>query len=270
VPAKEATRGGTPVSRQSMPAFLSAVEDAAGQLVTISQEVRLDYEVAACPSESAAALRFESTRGDVGPTKMQVVGDLLNSLPRFAVGISSTTNAIQTKLLAATEKPLSPRVMATAPCQEEMIDDPSLADELPIPRFFGKECGPYVTAGTLIATMAVEEINVAGGVLGQKIELVAYDDKAKSDHAIFTANKVIGEDGVKLLLDGSYSSAGRAAAAVFQKVGVVMISAYGGRRNHRSRRLCAAGEIGGNSSGRRTPSAVSGPRIDRCTTSIWP
>jgi len=75
--------------------------------------------------------------------------------------------------------------------------------------------------------MAVEDINAAGGVLGQKLELVTYDDQAKSDQAIFTANKLIGEDGVKLVVNGSYSASGRAAAPVFQKAGVVMIAAYG-------------------------------------------
>jgi branched-chain amino acid transport system substrate-binding protein len=90
--------------------------------------------------------------------------------------------------------------------------------------------GPSATDGKsaeIAATMAVEDINAAGGVLGQKVELVTYDDQAKSDQAIFTANKLIGEDGVKLVVNGSYSASGRAAAPVFQKAGVVMISAYG-------------------------------------------
>jgi branched-chain amino acid transport system substrate-binding protein len=90
--------------------------------------------------------------------------------------------------------------------------------------------GPSATDGKsaqIAATMAVEDINAAGGVLGQKIVLVTYDDQAKSDQAIFTANKLIGEDGVKLVVNGSYSASGRAAAPVFQKAGVVMISAYG-------------------------------------------
>ena len=90
--------------------------------------------------------------------------------------------------------------------------------------------GPAATDGKsaqIAGQMAVEDINAAGGVLGQKIELVTYDDQAKSDQAIFTANKLIGEDGVKLVVNGSYSASGRAAAPVFQKAGVVMISAYG-------------------------------------------
>ena len=79
----------------------------------------------------------------------------------------------------------------------------------------------------IAAEMAIEEINDGGGVLGQKLELIAYDDQAKSDQAIFTANKLIGEDGVKLVVNASYSASGRAAAPVFQNAGVVMISAYG-------------------------------------------
>ncbi|MDB5607182.1 MAG: 3-polyprenyl-4-hydroxybenzoate carboxy-lyase [Bradyrhizobium sp.] len=150
MPATEAMIEGSSVSRQSMRAFLAALEDA-GQLVTVTQPVKLDYEVAACLSESAAALRFESVEGGTGSPKMQIVGNLLNSLPRFALGISGKIDAIQTLLLAAIEKPLPHRVVANAPCQEEVIADPSLADELPIPRFFEKEGGPYITAGAIIA-----------------------------------------------------------------------------------------------------------------------
>src|SRR6516164_7204524 len=79
----------------------------------------------------------------------------------------------------------------------------------------------------IAAEMAIDDINAAGGVLGQKLQLITYDDQAKSDQAIFTANKLIGEDGVKLVVNASYSASGRAAAPVFQKAGVVMISAYG-------------------------------------------
>jgi branched-chain amino acid transport system substrate-binding protein len=79
----------------------------------------------------------------------------------------------------------------------------------------------------IAAEMAIDDINAAGGVLGQQLQLVTYDDQAKSDQAIFTANKLIGEDGVKLVVNGSYSASGRAAAPVFQKAGVVMIAAYG-------------------------------------------
>jgi 2,5-furandicarboxylate decarboxylase 1 len=150
VTAKQAMSDRIPVSRQSMRAFLAALEDA-GQLITVSQPVKLDYEVAACLSESASALRFESIADDAGSPKMQVVGNLLNSRPRFAMGMSITTDLIQESMLAAIEKPLAHRVIENAPCQQEIIAGPSLLAQLPIPRFFEKEGGPYITAGAIIA-----------------------------------------------------------------------------------------------------------------------
>ena len=78
----------------------------------------------------------------------------------------------------------------------------------------------------IAADMAVEKINSAG-VLGQKIELITYDDQAKTEEAVFTANKLVGQDGVKFAVSGSYSASGRAAAPIFQQAGVPFISAYG-------------------------------------------
>jgi branched-chain amino acid transport system substrate-binding protein len=90
--------------------------------------------------------------------------------------------------------------------------------------------GPAATDGSsarIAAQMAIEKINSTGGVLGQKVELVMYDDQAKTDEAVFTANKLIGQDGVKFAVSGSYSASARAAAPIFQKAGIPFISAYG-------------------------------------------
>jgi branched-chain amino acid transport system substrate-binding protein len=79
----------------------------------------------------------------------------------------------------------------------------------------------------IAAEMARDKINAAGGLRGQSIELVTYDDQAKTEEAVFTANKLIGQDGVKFAVSGSYSASGRAAAPIFQRAGVPFISAYG-------------------------------------------
>jgi branched-chain amino acid transport system substrate-binding protein len=79
----------------------------------------------------------------------------------------------------------------------------------------------------IAAEMAIEKINAGGGVLGQKMELVTYDDQAKTEEAVFTGNKLTGQDGVKFAVSGSYSASGRAAAPIFQKAQVPFISAYG-------------------------------------------
>jgi 4-hydroxy-3-polyprenylbenzoate decarboxylase len=134
-----------------MRAFLSALADR-GELVTIHDAVSPDYEVAACLAEadSGPALHFPHVEGPAGAA-MPIVGNLLNSLPRFALGLGNRAREVQAALIAAIDKPLPPRIVASAPCQEHVIAAPSLTDELPIPRFFEKEGGPYITAGAIVA-----------------------------------------------------------------------------------------------------------------------
>ncbi len=148
--AQETMTDETPVCRQSMRAFLSALEGRWSARFDLAVG-EVGFRDCCVPIRIRRCLRFERVEGDAGSTKMSIVGNLLNSMPRFAIGMSSTTGEIQTSLLAAIEKPLPHRVVATAPCQEEIIDNPSLAEELPIPRFFEKEGGPYITAGVIIA-----------------------------------------------------------------------------------------------------------------------
>jgi 4-hydroxy-3-polyprenylbenzoate decarboxylase len=139
-------------SRQSMRAFLSALADT-GDLVTIPDPVSLEYEVAAClaEAESGPALQFQNVKAASGPSAMPIVGNLLNSLPRFALGMGSTPRAMQAALVTAIEQPLPHRLIESAPCRERIVARPSLMDELPIPHFFEKEGGPYITAGAIVA-----------------------------------------------------------------------------------------------------------------------
>ena len=143
---------GAKPSRQSMRAFLSALE-AEGQLVTISQPVQLDYELAACLAETdtGPALKFTDVQDARGTRAMPVVGNLLNTLPRYALGLGCERGEAQAALIAAIENPLPHRVVTSAPCQQQVVENPSLLDELPIPRFFEKEAGAYITAGLIVA-----------------------------------------------------------------------------------------------------------------------
>ena len=150
--SKSTTKLEATFSRQSMRAFLSALSDA-GELVTIRDRVNLDYEVAACLAEAddGPALRFEGVEASSSASGMPIVGNLLNSLPRLALGMGGTTRGMQAALMAAIEKPLPHRIVSSAPCQEHSVATPSLLDELPIPRFFEMEGGPYITAGAIVA-----------------------------------------------------------------------------------------------------------------------
>jgi len=135
-----------------MRAFLSALRDAS-EAVTISHPVDLDYELAACLIElnEGPALYFSCPTRETKPQPMPVVGNLLNSLPRYATGLNCTTSEIQAKILSAIEKPLPHRLLSSAPCEEVTIQKPVLDVELPVPRFFDKEDGPYITAGVIVA-----------------------------------------------------------------------------------------------------------------------
>jgi branched-chain amino acid transport system substrate-binding protein len=76
------------------------------------------------------------------------------------------------------------------------------------------------------AKLAVQQINAAGGVLGEKLELVVYDDQGLPKNAVPIANKLIGDDKVKVAVSGSYSGPTRAAAGVFQEAKIPYVSAY--------------------------------------------
>ena len=76
------------------------------------------------------------------------------------------------------------------------------------------------------AKLAVAQANAKGGVAGQKIELVVYDDQASPKEAVPVATKLVEKDKVVGAVSGSYSGSTRAAAAIFQQGKVPYVVAY--------------------------------------------
>ena len=76
------------------------------------------------------------------------------------------------------------------------------------------------------AEIAVEQVNSAGGINGDMIELVIYDDQASPKESAPLAVKMITKDEVVAGISGSYSGATRAAATIFAENKVPYISAY--------------------------------------------
>jgi branched-chain amino acid transport system substrate-binding protein len=72
--------------------------------------------------------------------------------------------------------------------------------------------------------MAIEEINVAGGVLGKPIELITEDDRSVTEEARTAAQKLLQRDQVVALLGEVASSRSLAAAPEAQRARVPMIS----------------------------------------------
>src|SRR5262245_43291980 len=134
--------------RQSMRAWLASLEDRR-ELRTIAAPISLDYEIAACLAETdrGPALRFDHVTGHTMP----VAGHRLNDVSWLAEAIGATPATLQSRIIAAIDKPLRPRITDAPPCQQHVVNDPDLAKVLPIPRFFEYETGPYVTAGAIVA-----------------------------------------------------------------------------------------------------------------------
>jgi branched-chain amino acid transport system substrate-binding protein len=73
-------------------------------------------------------------------------------------------------------------------------------------------------------TLAAEEINNAGGVLGKKIRLVVYDDQGKAEEAASVVTKLITGDNVIAIIGENSSNQSLAAAPICQANHVPMIS----------------------------------------------
>ncbi len=76
------------------------------------------------------------------------------------------------------------------------------------------------------AELAVEQVNSSGGINGDMLKLVVYDDQASPKEAAPLAVKLTTQDQVVAGISGSYSGSTRAAATIFQENATPYIAAY--------------------------------------------
>jgi branched-chain amino acid transport system substrate-binding protein len=81
--------------------------------------------------------------------------------------------------------------------------------------------GQSVHGGT---TLAIDEINAAGGVLGKQIKLLTEDDQSKAEDATAAVQKLINRNNVVALLGEVASSRSRAGGPIAQQAKIPMIS----------------------------------------------
>lgn len=122
---------------------------------------------------------------------------------------------LKSKLLAAT---VGVSLLATT----AFADDIKIGFNVPLTGFAASD-GESARNGALLA---VEQINAAGGVNGDMLELVIYDDQASPKESVPIAQRLIEKDDVVAAISGSYSGATRAAAGIFQESGIPYISAF--------------------------------------------
>ncbi|MBI4271564.1 MAG: ABC transporter substrate-binding protein [Candidatus Rokubacteria bacterium] len=103
-------------------------------------------------------------------------------------------------------------VSLTAPAvaQQKVVKIGDIGSKVGVFEGYGK----YQSMGI---QLAVEEINAKGGVLGHRIEVIAEDDDTKPAPAIRKAEKLILQDGVKLLIGAVSSGATMAIMDVTKK-----------------------------------------------------
>jgi branched-chain amino acid transport system substrate-binding protein len=93
--------------------------------------------------------------------------------------------------------------------------------------FYGALTGPTATfalSGRNGVTLAADEINRAGGVLGRPIHVLSEDDRGEASEAASVVSKLITRDHVVALIGEQASSRTLAAAPIAQSYGVPMIS----------------------------------------------
>jgi len=119
--------------------------DAGDQLVRIGEAVGLDGDAAAVLSllEGGPAVLLE----DVGRT-MPVLGNVVTSRERIAAALDVPLDGISDALLDAIANPVPTREVHAGPVQQHV--EPVDLTALPIPRFFERETGPYITAGVIL------------------------------------------------------------------------------------------------------------------------
>ena len=125
---------------------------------------------------------------------------------------SSKLNTAQTLLIAMTVLGASSAAMA----------DIKVGITVPLTGFAAAD-GKSALDG---AKLAVAQVNAKGGIKGEKIELVIYDDQASPKEAVPAATKLVEKDKVVAAIGGSYSGSTRASASVFQAAQVPYAVAY--------------------------------------------
>ena len=127
--------------------YLATIE-ALGQLAVVTERVDPEFDLAAALSltEAGPALRFDSVTGSACP----VVGNVVNSRERIALALGVDLDEISDAVLDSIARPMPTRLVTDGACQE-VVEDVDFRT-LPIPRFFERETGKYITAGVIIAT----------------------------------------------------------------------------------------------------------------------
>lgn len=136
-------------SDQSLRSILAGFEKK-GWIHHVNAPVDPIYELAAVMllKGRGPALFFH----DVKRYRMPVIGNLFNSYKKIAAAMNIGEDRLQDELIEAVSHGIKPEIISEGPVQEVVAVEPlDLPTYLPVPTWFEKERGPYITAGVIFA-----------------------------------------------------------------------------------------------------------------------
>ncbi|MCU8647540.1 high-affinity branched-chain amino acid ABC transporter substrate-binding protein LivK, partial [Escherichia coli] len=105
------------------------------------------------------------------------------------------------------------------------ISHTALADDIKV-AVVGAMSGPIAQWGDMEfngARQAIKDINAKGGIKGDKLVGVEYDDACDPKQAVAVANKIV-NDGIKYVIGHLCSSSTQPASDIYEDEGILMIS----------------------------------------------
>ncbi len=122
-----------------------------GRLARIKREVDPKFELTAVlkhvVSRGQAAL-FERVKG----SNLPLVSNIIGTREMLALAFGTTPARVVEKWSSCSNNPIEPVLASEGPVKEVVkIGDAASIDDLPLPTHCGKDAGPYITAGLVIA-----------------------------------------------------------------------------------------------------------------------
>lgn len=122
-----------------------------GELIDVTRPVALDLEVGKALRKSAAiagpAVLFKNNG-----TPYPLVGGIYNSRAKALIAFECSDDTLFDFVLEGLKKPIPPKVVATAPAQENVIKADAVdLSKLPIPKYSPDDGGAYITPGIVVS-----------------------------------------------------------------------------------------------------------------------
>jgi 2,5-furandicarboxylate decarboxylase 1 len=117
------------------------------ELLRVTEEIDPVYDVAALLSlVDGTAVRIERVKG----YQHSLFSGILTSLERIAMVLGVEPGNVVDHILTSVLSPIKPMRVEQAPVQD-VVETKDILTSLPVPTFFEKETGAYITAGLIVA-----------------------------------------------------------------------------------------------------------------------